>query len=163
MITIAKVGAPHGVRGALKLHILLENHSLPMDTSEWFLRFPGKTWQPCGDTTCWQQGAHYLIQFAACQDRDRAKRFTHAEIGIKREFLSEPEQDEFYWADLEGLQVINQQDITLGNVAYLLATGANDVLVVQGDRERLIPFIDDVVLSVDQDQGKIMVDWDEAF
>ena len=163
MITIAKIGAPHGVRGALKLHILLENHSLPMNTSEWFLRFPGKAWQPCDEVTCWQQGAHYLIQFAACQNRDQAKRYTHAEFGIKREFLSEPEQDEFYWADLEGLKVNNQQGVDLGKVAYLLETGANDVLVVQGSRERLIPFIDDVVLSVDQDQGKITVDWDEAF
>lgn len=151
------------MRGALKLHSLLENHSLPMNTSEWFLRFPGKAWQPCAEVTCWQQGAHYLIQFAACQDRDHAKRYTHAEIGIKREFLSEPGQDEFYWADLEGLDVINQQGVVFGKVAYLLETGANDVLVVKGDRERLIPFIDEVVVTVDQDQGNITVAWDEAF
>ena len=125
MITIAKIGAPHGVRGSLKLHVLLENHSLPTNTSEWFLRFPEKDWQPCGEVTCWQQGAQCLIQFAACQDHDQAKSYTHAELGIQREFLSDPEQDEFYWADLEDLNVINQQGVNFGKVAYLLETGAN--------------------------------------
>jgi 16S rRNA processing protein RimM len=67
----------------------------------------------------------------------------------------------FYWADLEGLTVVNTDGDTLGVVARLMATGANDVLVVKGDREILIPFVTgQYVLGVDFADGVIRVDWE---
>ncbi len=74
-----------------------------------------------------------------------------------------PESDEgtYYWADLEGLQVVRKDGTVLGTVAYLLETGANDVLVIEGEKERLIPFVaDEVVLDVDVAGGVIRVDWE---
>jgi 16S rRNA processing protein RimM len=56
---------------------------------------------------------------------------------------------------------VRQDGILLGKVAYLLETGANDVLVVRGDRETLIPYIvDDVIEDVDLVSGEIRVNWD---
>ena len=72
-----------------------------------------------------------------------------------------PAQDEYYWADLIGLAVVNVQDQPLGRVKTLIETGANEVLVVvDGERERLLPFVEHVVKSVDVPGGTIRVDWD---
>lgn len=64
-----------------------------------------------------------------------------AEIAVRRSQLSPPQPGEYYWADLEGLQVITLDGVVLGTVTSLFATGANDVMVVQGERQRLLPFV----------------------
>jgi 16S rRNA processing protein RimM len=70
------------------------------------------------------------------------------------------EDGSYYWADLEGMRVLHRDGTELGRVAYLMETGANDVLVVAGERERLIPFVvGEVILGVDLDKGVISVDW----
>ena len=75
-----------------------------------------------------------------------------------------PPQDEYYWADLCGLKVITRENIELGVVDHLLETGANDVLVVMGERERLIPFVlGQTVIKVDLESGHLIVDWDPDF
>jgi len=78
--------------------------------------------------------------------------------------LPPPKKGEVYWVDLEGLKVRTTDGVLLGTVSHLFATAANDVVVVQGERERLIPFIKDrFVKSVDVDGGEIVVDWDPEF
>ena len=74
------------------------------------------------------------------------------------------DDDEYYWVDLEGMRVETLDGQALGTVSNLFATGANDVLVVEGERRRLIPFVlDDVVTRVDRDKRTISVDWDPEF
>ena len=78
--------------------------------------------------------------------------------------LPPPGPGECYWADLEGLRVLTLDGVELGTVASLFATGANDVLVVRGDRERLVPFIRDTVIAeIDLDRRLLRVDWDPDF
>ena len=78
--------------------------------------------------------------------------------------LPPPRADEFYWCDLEGLAVETQDGMDLGRVDHLFATGANDVICVKGERERLIPFVwGDVIKDVDFAEGRILVDWDPDF
>ena len=68
---------------------------------------------------------------------------------------------QYYWSDLEGLRVVHRDGTELGTVSYMLETGANDVMVVQGEQERLVPFVlDKVVLGVDLAEGRIDVDWE---
>ena len=87
-----------------------------------------------------------------------------SEIGIRRDQLPAPEPGEYYWSDLQGLEVVTEKGESLGRVDHLIETGANDVLVVKGDRERLIPFVmQQVVTRVDLDAGTIQVDWDKDF
>ncbi len=82
-------------------------------------------------------------------------------IGVPRSTLPATADEEYYWTDLEGLQVVHRDGTLLGEVAQLLETGANDVLVVSGDREILIPYIkDDVIEDVDLAKGVIRVNWD---
>ena len=83
-----------------------------------------------------------------------------ADVAVHRRQLPAAEAGRYYWVDLIGLSVVNREGIALGTVIALMETGANDVLVVQGERERLIPFVlGRVVLDVDLEAGVIEVDW----
>lgn len=86
------------------------------------------------------------------------------EIGVRRDQLPALSPGEYYWKDLIGLQVVNIEGDDFGTVDKLLETGANDVLVVKGEQERLIPFVmKQVIVEVDLQQGQIRVDWDKDF
>jgi len=78
--------------------------------------------------------------------------------------LPELPDNRYYWADLQGLTVVNADGSELGRVAGMLETGANDVMVVQGAAEHLIPFVvGTYVRRVDLAAGRIEVDWDTDF
>src|SRR5690606_10742115 len=65
---------------------------------------------------------------------------------------------------LEGLRVVNADGVDLGVVSHLFSTGANAVMVVHGERERMVPFVQpDYILAVDLDAGQVTVDWDPEF
>lgn len=97
-------------------------------------------------------------------DRDAASELLDRDIAVERGDMPEPEPGEYYWVDLIGLEVVTVDDVDLGRVAAMMETGANDVLVVHGDRERLIPMVvDEFVNSVDFDAGILIVDWDPDF
>ena len=99
-------------------------------------------------------------------DRDSAATLLEAEIWVDETQLSDLEEGEYYWYQLTGLEVINQQQISFGKVEALIETGANDVLVVRDEdnRETLVPYIrEQVIKSVDLDAKLIMVDWDRDF
>ena len=85
------------------------------------------------------------------------------DIAVYKSQLPALERGAFYWAQLEGLKVVNIQGVELGKVRNLFETGANDVMVVLGDRERLIPFVRSVVQKVDLAAGALIVDWDADF
>ena len=95
-------------------------------------------------------------------DRDEARQWIGAEISVERDALPPCAPGEYYWVDLEGLTVRNVRDETLGEVEHMMATGANDVLVLRG-KDRLIPFIPQVVREVNIDGGYIVVDWEASF
>lgn len=108
-------------------------------------------------------GKGLVAKLEGIDDRDAAAALVGAEIRVPRERLPKAKAGEYYWADLEGLAVRTVEGVDLGTVSHLVATGANDVLVVRGDRERLVPYIPDVVRRVDADAGLIEVDWDPEF
>jgi 16S rRNA processing protein RimM len=111
-----------------------------------------------------KHGKGLVVRLEGCDDRDQAAALVGQAISIYRDQLPAPRPDEFYWADLEGLSVETLNGEPLGRVSHLFSTGANDVLVIKGERERLLPFAwDDVVKDVDFDAGMIRVDWDPDF
>jgi 16S rRNA processing protein RimM len=101
-----------------------------------------------------------IVKLRGVDDRDRAREWVGAEVVVERERLPATAANEFYWADLEGLEVRTETGEMLGKVDHLLATGAHDVLVLGGARERLIPFVvGAVVKHVDLAAQVIVVDW----
>lgn len=110
------------------------------------------------------QGKAIVAQLAEIKDREQAKLLTDWGISIAREQLPKTNVDEFYWSDLIGLTVITVGGHNLGQVDHLIETGANDVLVIKGGRERLIPFlVGKTVLKIDQKTRKMLVDWNSEF
>ena len=104
------------------------------------------------------------MQLKNCNDRDAAALLTGTEIGVYRSQLPVVESNDYYWSDLMGLQVVTSSGRVLGRVDHLIETGANDVMVVKGAQECLVPYIKgQVIESVDLEAGEIRVDWDPDF
>ncbi len=110
------------------------------------------------------KGKGIILKLKGYENRTAAAALLGCEIGIRREQLPPLAPGEHYWTDLENLQVFTQEGVYLGNVQRLFETGANAVLVVMGERERLIPFLQGpVIKTIDPEKGFIQVDWDPTF
>jgi len=164
-ITVGKTGAPYGVRGWVKVQSFTESAENLLDYEPWYVKSEDSSaWVEASVVEAKTHGKGIIARFEGCDDRDAALLMGGVEIAIRRDQLPEPEQGEYYWVDLEGLEVKTLDDISLGKVDHIEATGANDVLVVKGERERLIPYVmDHVVHEVNIDAGFIRVDWDPDF
>ena len=109
-------------------------------------------------------GKHLVATLPGVEDRDQVEAMHGQEILVPRSALPPPSAGEFYWVDLEGMRVLNADGTDFGTVSHLFSTGANDVLVAVGERERMIPFVTpDYVVSVDFEAGLVTVDWDPEF
>jgi len=128
------------------------------------LKGRGENWQEKQLAEGSRQGKGVIARLADCENRDQAQALMGCEIGIRRDQLPGAAPGEYYWSDLQGLKVVTIKGEQLGTVDHLIETGANDVLVVKGERERLIPFVlDQVIVNVDLDKREIQVDWDKGF
>ncbi len=166
-VVLGHVGAPYGVKGWVKIHADTEAPEAILEYSPWYLRREGDRqgeWREAELEEGRTHGKGVVAKFAGCDDRDAAARLRGHLIAVRREQLPPAGEGEYYWADLVGLRVVNTAGEELGVIDHLMATGANDVLVVKGDRERLIPFVmGHVVKSVDLDGGVMRVDWDADY
>src|SRR5262245_25823620 len=133
-VVIGRLGKPFGVKGWLKLHSFTEPAENIFTYSTWHLQQSG-IWSPARIEGHKIQGLSLLVKFVGCDTPEQAQGYTNTHIAIERQQLPSLEEGNYYWADLEGLSVINQQGILLGQVMGLLDTGANDVLIVKGDKE----------------------------
>jgi len=97
------------------------------------------------------------------ENRDQAIESKGQILAVDRQQLPQLEENEYYWDDLIGLNVYDLQHNDLGKVIELIETGANDVLVVSGEKERLIPYIPQVIVKIDLTEKRIDVDWDKEF
>lgn len=105
-----------------------------------------------------------VARLADVQDRDQAAGFAGTVISVPRESLPPIAKDQYYWSDLIGLDVVTVSGIALGKVVGLMETGANDVLEVEGDRSRLIPFVlGKYIKDVYLERSLIIADWDSEF
>jgi 16S rRNA processing protein RimM len=131
-----------------------------LEYAGWFLRKKGEG-QAASIREGKRHGKAVIVRLEGVEDRDQAAALIGCDIAIARDALPKVEDGSYYWADLEGMRVVHRDGSELGRVAYLMETGANDVLVTEGERERLIPFIaEKVILDVDFATGVIRVDWE---
>jgi 16S rRNA processing protein RimM len=158
-VILGRVSGVFGVKGWLKVQSYTEPRDNIVGLSEWTLRLNGAD-RPFEVEGGQGHASNVVAKLRGIDDPERAREWMGAEIVVEREQLPETGAGEFYWTDLEGLEVRTMAGLTLGRVAYLMATGANDVLVLGGSPERLIPFvIGPVVKHVDLAAGLIVVDW----
>lgn len=168
LVVIGKIGAVHGVRGEVKIHSFTDPVDNLLEYPQWTLRRDGEVKQ-IKLTSVRFQGKGLVAKIQGLDDREIARTYAGFEICVPRSDFPELEEGEFYWYQLIGLQVIDQNQQLLGRVDHLLETGANDVLVVKpcagslDGRERLLPYTEQCVLAIDLAEGKISVEWDADF
>lgn len=159
-VVLGRVAGLYGVRGWVKVHSYTDPRDGILDYADVLLRIEGE-WRPVQIEEGRPHGKTVVVKISDVDDRDRAAELIGAEIGVPRGAMPEPDAGHYYWVDLIGLRVEHRDGTQLGVVDSLLETGANDVLVVKGEREILIPFVpQQVVLDVDRAAGVIHVDWE---
>ncbi|HEX2138744.1 MAG TPA: ribosome maturation factor RimM [Woeseiaceae bacterium] len=162
-VILGRISGLFGVRGWIKVFSYTEPREALLDYKEWLVGETG-AWRPVTVAEAKTHGQGLVARLAGTEDRDTAAGYIGADIAVARERLPETEQGEYYWADLEGLEVRHRDGRVLGRLSRMLATGAHDVMEVRREgqeREILVPFVpDDVVLAVNLEKGVIDVDWE---
>lgn len=168
LVVLGKIVSVHGIRGAVKVYSFTDPIDNILDYEDWILHRENEQ-MTVKLIAGRMQGKVLVAELEDLMDRDQASELVGFEICIPHSKLPKLNDGEYYWLELQGLKVINQQNELLGLVDHLLETGANDVLVVKpcvssvDDRERLLPYIDQCVLSIDLEAKELRVDWDAEF
>lgn len=162
-LVVGRISGVFGVRGWLKVYSHTQPRENILDYSPWLLRANG-SWREYRPAEGKIHGKALVVRLKGCDDRDVAAELVGQDVAIRRDQLPAAGPDEYYWSDLEGLVVRTLDNVELGEISHLFETGANDVIVVKGDKERLIPFVwEQVIREVDLEAGVMLVDWDPDF
>jgi len=169
-IVIGQVSGVFGVHGWVKVFSHTEPRENILSYNPWLLKDKAG-WQSISVIKGRKQGKTIVAQLKGVDNRDKAHALISCDVAIKDEQLKSLEENEFYWRDLKGLKIINCNGEELGLVKEMMATGANDVMVVKltaekaeasKENELLIPYLkDSVIKKVDLEKGLIQVDWDD--
>jgi len=167
MIVLGRITAPYGVKGWLRLHPFGDDPDGWRAMKRWWLGSDDKDfsgWQAWPLQTLRPQGRGWVVKLTGIDDRNAAETLVGQYVGAPRDELPETAADEYYWADLVGLAVVNERQEPLGRVVEMIESGAHAVLVVQdGETERLLPFVGQVVKAVDVPGGTIRVEWEREW
>jgi 16S rRNA processing protein RimM len=160
-ITLGYISGLYGVKGMVKVYSFTGARENILKYKTWRLEKDGKTSfykLEAGK----KHGKGIVAKLETINDRDEAAKLIKANIVISRDELPKLPKGEYYWSDLIGLEVFNIEGKSYGTVDHLFETGANDVVVVKGEKEILIPFIQgDYIKQIDLEKGTILVDWPE--
>jgi 16S rRNA processing protein RimM len=167
LVIMGRILAPYGVYGWLKVVPDTEMIDSLFHYDTWWI---GKdsNWRKLDVVEAKIHNDVLVVKLQGIDDRDAAFACKGKQVAVPRDALPEAAENEYYWSDLIGLSVKNQQDIAFGEIIDVFETGANDVIVVSGkevaeSRERLIPFTAQTILDVNIEAKTMLVDWDAEF
>lgn len=164
-VVMGKISGQHGVRGWVKVFSYTRPIAQILGYDTWLLGAGGDatSWDEVRVDATRQQPKHLLAKIAGVDDRAGAEAMLGKSVAVLRSQMPKLASGEYYWSDLVGLAVVNQDGVGLGVVSHLLETGANDVLVVRDAdaRERLLPWGASVVREVALPDGLLRVVWDQ--
>jgi 16S rRNA processing protein RimM len=162
VIVMGKIVGAFGIQGWVRVHPYSDDPGSLAQFREWMLGQveQGIPWRQTKIAEAAVHGRSLVARLEGVADRDAAERMNGTEIAVLRTALPPAAAGEFYLKDLEGLAVVNDVGEGLGAVAEVFSNGGQEVLRVTGaDNERLIPFVDAYVKSVDLASKRILVDW----
>lgn len=165
-VVIGKITSAYGIKGWVKIYSYTDPVSNILNYPVWYLSSGTDPlhWREIAVIQGRPQGKFIVAQLAGINDRNQAELLHGTEIAIPRDQLPAAADGEYYWLDLLGLKVVNIQGIELGVISDIMETGANDVLVVQGERQRLIPYVmDEIIKQIDLQAGTLRVDWEADY
>jgi 16S rRNA processing protein RimM len=149
-----------GIKGGFKLQPHASDPQALFSCKRWWLRDSRGAQRLLKIVQAREQGDSIVASAQEIPDRNAAEALRGARVFVARASFPSAGDDEYYWVDLIGLDVRNREGQALGQVADLIDTGAHSVLrVVQGETERLIPFVAAYVDEVDLAARRIVVDW----
>jgi 16S rRNA processing protein RimM len=161
LVPLGHIAGVHGVQGWVKIHSRTEPREAIFEYQPWLL---GESLEEVRIRQGKKHGNRLIALLEGTDSREQAEALVDRPIAVYRDQFPELSPGEFYWTDLLGLEVRLENGRDLGKIDQMLATGANDVMVVRGERERLIPFIHgQYVKRVDLDGRVVTVDWDPDF
>ncbi len=162
-VELGKIAGHFGVKGWVKV----KSYTRPIENILAYREWRLTDEKECVDVRLMEGRPHgqgLIAKLQHISSRDLANELIGKTVSVERSELPEQDSGSYYWMDLEGLEVVTESGQSLGKVDYLLETGANDVLVIAGDVERLVPFVvGEYIKAVDLDAGVITVDWDPEF
>ncbi len=162
-VVIGKFGRPQGLTGFVRVFSFTDPKDNIFDYINWHAKI-NHVIQEIKPVTLQKNNKFDLVKIAGFESREQAAALTNIEIVIEESQLPTLPENEYYWHELIGMNVQNDQGINLGAVKEMLETGANDVVVVEGEKRYLIPYIcDDFILNVDSNNKLITVNWDPEF
>lgn len=157
---MGRIAAPYAIKGWVKVQPYTEWVDSLLDYPSWQIGRDGQ-WHEIALLDTKVHNDVLLVHFEGSNDRDAAERLKGLEIAVFRDELPEAEDGEVYWNDLIGLAVANREAVDLGRIVGLLESGAHDILriVDASGQERLVPYVDAFVLTVDLKAGLVTLDW----
>lgn len=159
-VILGQVVGVFGIKGWVKVRSDTDPPTNILNYSPWYLS-KNTEYHPLALVVGQRHNKGLIAQLAGSEDRDSAAALVGSKIAILRSQLPAAAEGEYYWSDLIGLDVYTLQNEHLGRVTSLMQTGANDVLVVQGQEEILIPYVwDHYIYKVDLAARRIEVDWE---
>jgi 16S rRNA processing protein RimM len=168
-IRLGSINGTHGLKGWVKVFSYTDPLEAILDYSPWILRKGGAE-REITIKDGQASGKRLIVQVEGVDTRDQAEDLIGYEVHVNVDAMPGLEEGELYWFQLEGLSVENSSGESLGKIAQMLETGANDVMVVDPSddsidkQQRLIPYLEgDVVKEVDQEIGVVIVDWDSDY
>lgn len=160
-VKLGYISGIHGFKGWVKVFSYTDPRESIGDYRQWWL---GQKSEPVAVVGLKRHAKTIIAQLQGIDTPELARALVSLEITVPRNALAAVPDRVFYWVDLIGLEVVTTQGQSLGRVEKMIETGANDVMVVTGERERLVPFVmGQYVKQVDADNGRIDVDWDPDF
>jgi 16S rRNA processing protein RimM len=160
-LAIGRISRPHGVRGELRAEILTDYPDRVQTVFAQHLRtlYVGKEHRPFTLTGVRFHQDAMLLTFKECTTRDEADALRGTLVEIALEDAVPLDEGEYYHFQLIGMQVETDEGDVLGDIVDVFtAPGANDVFVVHGSRgEILIPAIEDVVINLDVEAGRVVI------
>ena len=163
VVIIGQIAGVFGERGWMKIYSQTDPREAILRHRVWIIYRDGE-WRPLELLAGRVHGKGIVAHLKDCDTPEQARAFKGCDIGVLRSALPALAADEYYWEELEGLRVLTQEGVDLGVVDHLLETGANDVLEVRGERERLIPYIrGEVGTAGDRELCVRRVAWDPLF
>ena len=169
-VVLGKLGSSHGIKGWLKITTYTDSVEGIFDYSPWLIKEQGE-WREVKVLQWRFQGKAVVASLEGVETRDQAQMLTNCEIAVTPQQMQTLPEDEFYWRDLIGCEVVNTKGYNMGKVQEIVETGSNAVLLVKanakdgfGKAERMIPFVtEQFIIEVNLTEKQIIVDWDPDF
>lgn len=161
-LLVGEINGLFGIKGWVKIRSHTQPRKNILKYQPWYVQINAQ-WQTLAVVKGHAQGKTFVAQIKDIDNPEQAKDLIGLDVYIEKSQLPQLPKGEYYWADLIGLEVINQQQIVLGQVSNLVETGANTVLVVNGKKEHLLPYIEPFLIKIDIQKKQILVDWDADF